>query len=376
MVERAGAGRTIIAGYPWFTDWGRDTMISLPGLCLATGRFAEAREILVTFARALDRGMIPNVFPDAGQSARVQQRRRRRSGSSRAAASTSTRRGDLEPPKTVLLPALRRHRRASTARARAMASASTTTACCARATPATQLTWMDAKVGDWVVTPRRGKPVEVQALWIDALETTADLARRLGDDAGAANVSSSARPRARRSRDASGMPRAATSTTWSTFPDGRDDATLRPNQIFAVALPRTPILDEERWRAPVVAVVERELLTPFGLRTLARGDHRYAPRYGGDVRARDGAYHQGTVWPWLIGPYVTAYLRATDVRPRRWPQARGAVEGLIRLPRRPTGSGRCPSSSMPKHRRTRRGCIAQAWSVAELVRVLVRELKA
>ena len=156
-------------------------------------------------------------------------------------------------------------------------------------------------------------------------------------------------------------------------PDGRDDATLRPNQIFAVALPRTPILDEVRSRA-VVAVVTHELLTPYGLRTLARGDGRYAPRYGGDVRARDRAYHQGTVWPWLIGPYVTAYLRAFGRSTAAMAHARGAVEGLVRF-LAADGLGQIPELFDAEAPQRAGGCSAQAWSVAEVVRLLATELR-
>jgi predicted glycogen debranching enzyme len=371
LVDRAGAGRTIVAGYPWFTDWGRDTMISLPGLCLATGRLAEAREILVTFARSIDRGMIPNVFPDAGQAPEYNNV----DGTLwfvRACGQYVAASGDLDAAKNVLLPALveivRQHRAGTRYGIRVdddgLLRAGTTS---------TQLTWMDAKIGERVITPRAGKPVEVQALWIDALDTTADLARRLGDDAGA--------------RECLELGRAARASFARRFwfaeggflydvvdtPDGRDDATLRPNQIFAVALPHTPILDEKRSRA-VVSVVTHELLTPYGLRTLARGDARYASYYGGDVRARDGAYHQGTVWPWLIGPYVTAYVRAYGRSTAAMAQARGVVEGLIRF-LAADGLGQLPElfdAEAPQHAG---GCIAQAWSVAEIVRLLTSELR-
>jgi predicted glycogen debranching enzyme len=371
LVDRAGAGRTIIAGYPWFTDWGRDTMISLPGLCLATGRLAEAREILVTFARSIDCGMIPNVFPDAGQAPEYNNV----DGTLwfiRACGQYVAASGDLDAAKNVLFPALVdivRHHRAGTRYGIRVDDDGLLRA----GMTSTQLTWMDAKIGERVITPRAGKPVEVQALWIDALDTTADLARRLGDDVGA--------------REYLELGRAARASFARRFwfaeggflydvvdtPDGHDDATLRPNQIFAVALPHTPILDEGRSRA-VVSVVTHELLTPYGLRTLARGDDRYAPRYGGDVRARDGAYHQGTVWPWLIGPYVTAYLRAYGRSTTAMAQARGAVEGLIRF-LAADGLGQMPElfdAEAPQHAG---GCIAQAWSVAEIVRLLASELR-
>jgi predicted glycogen debranching enzyme len=315
--------------------------------------------------------MIPNVFPDAGQAPEYNNV----DGTLwfvRACGQYVAASGDLDAAKNVLLPALveivRQHRAGTRYGIRVdddgLLRAGTTS---------TQLTWMDAKIGERVITPRAGKPVEVQALWIDALDTTADLARRLGDDAGA--------------RECLELGRAARASFARRFwfaeggflydvvdtPDGRDDATLRPNQIFAVALPHTPILDEKRSRA-VVSVVTHELLTPYGLRTLARGDARYAPYYGGDVRARDSAYHQGTVWPWLIGPYVTAYLRAYGRSTAAMAQARGVVEGLIRF-LAADGLGQLPElfdAEAPQHAG---GCIAQAWSVAEIVRLLTSELR-
>jgi predicted glycogen debranching enzyme len=363
--------RSVIAGYHWFTDWGRDTMISLPGLCLATGRLAEAREILLTFARAIDRGMIPNVFPDAGQPPEYNNV----DGTLwfvRACGQYVAASGDLDAAKEVLLPALLdiiRHHRAGTRYGIRVDSDGLLRA----GTASSQLTWMDAKVGERAVTPRAGKPVEVQALWIDALDTTADLAGRLGEETGA--------------RDCLELCGAARASFARRFwfaeggflydvvdtPDGRDDATLRPNQIFAVALPRTPILDDARSRA-VVSAVTHELLTPYGLRTLARSDGRYAPRYGGDVRARDGAYHQGTVWPWLIGPYVTAYLRAYGRTTAAMAQARGAVEGLIQF-LAADGVGQIPEVFDAEAPQRPAGCTAQAWSIAEVVRLLATELR-
>jgi predicted glycogen debranching enzyme len=227
---------------------------------------------------------------------------------------------------------------------------------------------MDAKVDDWVVTPRAGKPVEIQALWIGALETTAEMARAFGDAA--------------TERECLELARVAREAFARRFwyaeggylydvvdsPEGRDDPTLRPNQIFAVALPQKPLLDEARSRA-VLEVVERELLTPFGLRTLSPRDHRYAPRYFGDPRARDGAYHQGTVWPWLIGPFVSAYLRVHGRNVTSVAKAQALIEPLVRYAQN-DGVGQVAEvfDADPPHRPG--GCIAQAWSVAELVRVL------
>jgi predicted glycogen debranching enzyme len=371
VVEREGGGRTIIAGYPWFTDWGRDTMISLPGLCLSTGRFNDARDILTTFAKALDRGMIPNVFPDAGQTPEYNNV----DGTLwfvRACGQYVAASGDLESARSVLLPALGeviRHHRAGTRYGIRVDGDGLLRA----GDAGTQLTWMDARVGEWVVTPRAGKPVEVQALWIDALETTAELARQVGDDASA--------------RDCIELAKTARESFARRFwfaegghlydvidcPDGRDDPTLRPNQLFALAVPKTPLLETSRARS-VLSIVERELFTPYGLRTLARGDHRYMARYGGDPRARDGAYHQGTVWPWLIGPYVSAYLSVHGRSASAAAKAKAAIEPLLDFFSN-QGLGQLPEvfDADPPHRPG--GCIAQAWSVAEIVRVLGTELR-
>jgi predicted glycogen debranching enzyme len=370
VVDRFGAGSTVIAGYPWFTDWGRDTMVALPGLCLATGRLAEARDILQTFARSIDRGMIPNVFPDGGQAPEYNNV----DGTLwfvRACGQYVAASGDLDSARNLFLPALLdviRHHRAGTRYGIRVDADGLLRA----GAEGIQLTWMDAKIGDRAITPRAGKPVEVQALWIDALDTTADLARQLGDDVGV--------------RECLELSRAARASFARRFwfaeggflydvvddPDGHDDSTLRPNQILAVSLPRQPILDEGRSRA-VVSVVTRELLTPYGLRTLSRGDHRYAAHYGGDARARDGAYHQGTVWPWLIGPYVSAYLRAYGRSTAAVAHARASVEGLLRF-FASDGLGQIPEIFDAEEPQRPGGSIAQAWSVAEVIRLLATEL--
>ena len=370
VVDRDGGGRTIVAGYPWFTDWGRDTMISLPGLCLATGRLKDARDILVTFARAVDGGMIPNLFPDAGQAPEYNNV----DGTLwfvRACGAYFAASGDVETAKEVFLPALleivRQHRAGTRFGIRVDADG-----LLRAGDGSTQLTWMDARVGDVPITPRATKPVEIQALWIDALETTADFARRFG----AASDADLCTELARRARESFAR------RFWFAeggylydvvdTPEGRDDATLRPNQLFAIALPRTPLLDAARARS-VLDAVERELLTPFGLRTLSPRDHRYVPHYGGDPRARDGAYHQGTVWPWLVGAYVSAFLRVHGKTPTTVAQARSRIEPLLAY-LAGDGMGQIPEvfDAEPPHHPG--GCVAQAWSIAELLRVLAIEL--
>jgi predicted glycogen debranching enzyme len=371
VVERAGGGRTVVAGYPWFTDWGRDTMISLPGLCLATGRFNEARDILTTFAGHLDGGMLPNVFPDSGAPPEYNNVDATL-WFVRVCGQYVEKSGDVEVASKVLLPALldvvRHHRGGTRFGIRADGDG-----LLRAGDPSTQLTWMDARVGDWVVTPRAGKPVEVNALWIDALDTTAELARRAGREGDAAECGELSRQA--RESFARRFWSAESGYLYDVVdgPEGRDDPTLRPNQIFAVALPRAPILDPAKQRA-VLEVVGRELLTPFGLRTLGPKDPRYIPRYEGDQRSRDGAYHQGTVWPWLLGPYVSAYLRVHGRSKTTLAAARGMIEPLLRFLSN-EGVGQIPEifDADPPHRPA--GCIAQAWSVAEVVRVIADELR-
>ena len=293
---------SVIAGYPWFGDWGRDTAIALPGLALATGRPAVARSILRTFARFVDGGMLPNYFPDGGQPAAyntVDAALWYVEAVWRYVAAT----GDAATLRAIF-PALRAIVEAYTAGTRFGIGADPADGLLRAGEPGVQLTWMDAKVGDWVVTPRIGKPVEVNALWINALRACAVFAHLLGEDPlpfGAAAA------RAEASFERFWSAQHGWCFDVIDGPDGAD-ASLRPNQLFAVAL-RIDVLDDARRRA-IVDVCASRLWTPAGLRSLDPADPRYAGRYGGDQRARDGAYHQGTVWTWLAGPFALAHLRA------------------------------------------------------------------
>ncbi len=307
----ATMGKTVIAGYPWFTDWGRDTMIALPGLTLVTGRFEAAAAILRTYAGHLDQGMLPNRFPDDGERPEYNtvdatlwyfyalDQYTRRSGDRSLAA-------ELYP---VLQDIIAWHRRGTRYGIRVDPRDGLLSA----GEPGVQLTWMDAKAGDWVVTPRIGKPVEVNALWYNALVLMAGWAGDLGDGAGAADY-----------RDAAARAGAGYQRFWNARrgclydvidgPEGepaadglRHDGRLRPNQLLAVSLPFSPL--DTPQQAAVVRACEQALLTPFGLRSLAPGEPGYVPRYLGDRVSRDGAYHQGTVWAWLMGPFVDAHLR-------------------------------------------------------------------
>jgi predicted glycogen debranching enzyme len=368
VVRRADGLPTIVAGYPWFTDWGRDTMIALPGLLVARGELDTARDVLRLFLAHRDRGLIPNRFPDRGerpeyntadgtlwlfQAAHAYER----AGGDRAFVlgevydagveilgwhAHGTHHGIHVDPADGLLVA---------------------------GGPGTQLTWMDAKVGDWVVAPRHGKPVEVNALWYGALRLMARWARARGE----ADAARAWCRRARRVR------KAFERVFWnpergclfdvvrSEGPDTR----LRPNQLLAVSLAHSP-LPRERQRA-VVDAVEAALLTPVGIRTLAPGEDGYRPEYRGGPFEPDGAYHQGVIWPWLLGPFVRARLRAYGRIPRNLARCRALLEGLARhledaclgqvseileakLPFRPAGAP------------------AQAWSVAQLLELLLVDL--
>ena len=352
--------RSVIAGYHWFTDWGRDTMISLEGLTLATGRLTEARGTLLTFAHHLRDGLLPNLFPEGSNE-----------GLYHTADATMwffhaidryvEASGDLDTLR-VLLPHLDEvvqfHVRGTRFGIRMDQDGLLT-----QGDPNLPLTWMDAKVEGWVVTPRRGKPVEINALWFNALSLLAGWHRQLGDDA------QEIEPIAARTKtsfnerfwyDAGGY--------LYDIVDGEkgDNAMCRPNQILSLSL-RHPVLDQSRWRA-VVDVVSERLLTPFGLRTLAPDDPMFKAQYFGDLRARDAAYHQGTVWAWLIGPYIDAWLR---VHPGCEGEALSLLKGFAHhLDDACIGTiseifdGTAPF--IP------RGCVAQAWSVAEVLRCLKR----
>jgi predicted glycogen debranching enzyme len=348
-------GCSVIAGYPWFGDWGRDTMIALPGLTLATGRLDVARAILTTFARHVDQGLLPNRFDDAGGAAEyhtvdaalwyIEAIR-----AYHAAARDDTTLG-------VLFPVLEDIVSWYTKGTRYGIGMDSTDGLLAAGEPGVPLTWMDAKVGDRVITPRMGKAVEINALWHNALRAVAAFARRLRRDARTYDQM------AERTRQ--GFSRFWNSTAGCCYDalDGLDghDASVRPNQLFAVSLPESP-LSAAQQRA-VVEVCARKLLTSHGLRSLAPDDPRYVGRYQGDVNARDAAYHQGTVWGWLLGPFALAHLRVY-----RDPAA--ARDVLEPMSRHVTAAGVGSLSEIfdgdPPFEP--RGCIAQAWTVAEVLR--------
>ena len=347
--------RTVVAGYYWFLDWGRDTMISLEGLMLCTGRHKEARATLLTFATYVRDGLLPNLFPEGA-----------RQGAYHTVDATlwyfhaihrylqaTGDHGLLEE----LMPTLRAIMQHHLAGTRFGIVVDPEDGLLCAAAPGNALTWMDAHMGDWIVTPRRGKPVEIQALWYNALRLmqqweTTDAAREAhGRHAALARHSFN-----RKFWNPAG-------NCLFDVVDGEEgsDARLRPNQLFAIALDH-PVLERERWAA-VLETVRRELLTPVGLRTLSRPDPAYSSSYHGNLRSRDAAYHQGTVWPWLLGAFIDAWTRVHG-------DAAAARVLLGEFPRHLHVAGLGSISEVfdgdPPH--TPHGCIAQAWSVAEVLR--------
>ncbi|HXG86925.1 MAG TPA: amylo-alpha-1,6-glucosidase [Vicinamibacterales bacterium] len=351
--------RTVIAGYHWFTDWGRDTMISLEGLTLTTGRVTEARDILRTFAFYFRDGLIPNLFPEGNKE-----------GLYNTADATmwffhaldryASVSGDWATVQ-LLLPKLDDCIRRHVAGTRFNIGMDPTDGLFRQGVERLALTWMDAKMGDWIVTPRRGKPVEINALWYNALRLMAEWHQRDGNEARSLELQQQA------------------ATTYESFNrrfwydagghlydlvDGEtgDDAACRPNQVMALAL-RFPVLDQSRWLA-VLKVVEERLVTPVGLRSLDPQHPDYKSRYFGDLQARDGAYHQGTVWAWLIGPFIDAWIQANPDRPQ---EARRFLTGFLHhLDESCVGTiSEIFDAETPY---TPRGCVAQAWSVAEVLR--------
>ena len=349
-------GKSIIAGYHWFGDWGRDTMIALPGLTLTTGRSEVAKKILFAFARYVDGGMLPNNFPDAGGKPEYNtvdaalwyfEAIRQYFEATNDAEAIS----QLYP---VLAQIINAHLKGTRYRIHVDEADGLLYA----GEDGVQLTWMDAKVGDWVVTPRIGKPVEVNALWYNALKTMAKLALITGK---------SAEPFQKMAEEVkhsfAKFWNSSANCCYDVIEDPRigNDGSLRPNQIFAVSLPESPLSPEQQ--KAVVDVCARHLLTSHGLRSLAQGEPGYQGHYGGGPRERDGAYHQGTVWGWLMGPFVLAHLRVYDDRK----SAQSFLEPLgMQIFSHGVGTlSEIYDGDAPF---TARGCIAQAWTIAEVLR--------
>ena len=350
--------RTIIAGYHWFTDWGRDTMISLEGLTLVTGRHGEAAEILRTFARAERDGLIPNYFPE-GDNEGVYHTADATLWFFHAISRYVAHTGD-DTLVGELLPTLRRIVDAHLAGTRFGIGVDPRDGLLRQGAEGYQLTWMDAKVDGWVVTPRRGKAVEINALWYNALCLMERWLSAAGDATGAGRMREHAE-RARASFNAKFWSDDLGHLLDVVEPD---DEACRPNQLFAISLEH-PVLEQARWRS-IVDVVEARLLTPVGLRSLAPGHPDYKAQYFGDLRTRDAAYHQGTVWGWLIGPAVDTWLKT---HPGEFDRARRLLDGLL-THLEDAGAGSISEIFDAEPPYTPRGCIAQAWSVAEMLRSL------
>jgi predicted glycogen debranching enzyme len=386
---RTGPGRrtTVIAGYPWFEDWGRDTFVALPGLFLVTGRHEEALRVLEDYASFIRDGLVPNRFPDQADEPDYNT-----ADASlwlfTAVGAYLAYTGDVEtvlerllgPMRDIAAHYLRGTRFGIRAAADGLLRAGE---------PGVAVTWMDAKLGDWVVTPRHGYPVELNALWYNALRLLAELDRGedgagvsgpTGDDADDGDGGGGGA----RWRQLASRVRASFNARFWNADKGclydvvhdldsglPPDAAVRPNQLLAVSLP-FPVLDPTRWRS-VVEVCFRELFVPFGLRTLSRAHPGYRGLYRGGPAERDGAYHQGTVWPWLLGPFVTALRRALG----HTEESRLLAARILRpfeRHLREAGIGYISEVFDGDFPHLPGGCIAQAWSVAEILRAYVEEV--
>jgi predicted glycogen debranching enzyme len=357
-VVRRGEGRTIIAGYPWFTDWGRDTFIALRGFMTLPGGQGLARDILLAWAPTVSRGMVPNRFPDAGEQPEY--------NAVDASLwyviaahdylSAAERLADAEVQQLhEAIDQIIAGYRAGTRFGIRMDD----DGLIAAGVPGVQLTWMDAKVGDRVVTPRIGKPVEVQALWFNVLRMAAARRPELDELADRALASF----RARFWNDG-----ALFDVVDADHVRGRDDPSLRPNQIFAAGgLPQALLEPEQAGR--VLETVEQQLLTPMGLRSLGPDEPGYRGRCEGGVPERDGAYHQGTVWPWLLGPFVEAWLRQRGATPEAKREADRRLLAPLRAHLGVAGIGHVSEIADGDPPHTPRGCPFQAWSLAELLRL-------
>jgi predicted glycogen debranching enzyme len=361
--KRADGHDTLLAGYPWFADWGRDTMISIPGIFISRGLLEDARKMIVAFLHHLDKGLIPDRFAETGHEPQYN-----------TADATlwmfyavylyEKYGGDMDFVRNAFYPKVKEiigwHRRGTHFGIHVDASDGLLVA----AHPGVQLTWMDAKTGDHVWTPRMGKPVEIEALWYNALKMAELWSTAMKDTGYAEQLRVWAGQVLQSFRAKFWNPkRNCLYDVIST--DGEPDAKIRPNQIFAVSLP-FPLLEQEQQRA-VVSVVQKELLTPVGLRSLSPNDPDYKGRYEGDLPHRDDAYHNGTVWPYLMGPFVYAYLTAFGRSPESLQYCRRLISHFEpELTADGLGTLNEIYDGDPPHRPV--GCVGQMWSVAEILR--------
>jgi len=363
LVTAAPAGKTIIAGYPWFADWGRDTFIALRGLCLASGRLDDARNILVAWAESVSEGMLPNRFPDSGEKPEfnsvdaslwfivaVHEYLQLRGTCGDPAANEEK---ILHQAVEAILDGYTRGTRFGI-----RADRDGLLAC---GEPGVQLTWMDAKVGDWVVTPRIGKPVEIQALWLNALWVANQFSNR-GKELFERGCESF------RNRFWNTERGLLHDVVDANHHSGEIDSTFRPNQLFAVGGLPFQLIEGERARK-IVDAAEKHLLTPLGLRSSAPGEPGYAREYSGGVWQRDGSYHQGTVWPWLIGPFVEAWVRVRGGTDEAKREASNRFLKPLLQHLDDAGLGHISEIADAEAPHTPRGCPFQAWSVGEMLRL-------
>jgi predicted glycogen debranching enzyme len=362
IVNRGGNLKTIIAGYHWFTDWGRDTMISLPGLCLSTGRYEDAKKIIAAFAQSVSMGMLPNRFQDNNEPPEYNNV----DGTLwyfiavyKYLQTTNDKKFVFNEILPVLKDIINWHFKGTRYNIHVDEDG-----LLFAGEAGQQLTWMDARIGDWVVTPRMGKPVEIQALWYNALSIYAALLK-LNKEKDAAKEFELKSEKVKSS---------FTNLFWFNKGNylydvidekGNADATLRPNQLFAISLPFT-LIEGDKAKA-VLKIVEEKLYTPVGLRTLPMGDERYVHNYGGDQWHRDSSYHEGTVWSWLLGPYADALIKVYGIKGKT--KAKKIIAAFkYHLSEGCMGSvAEIFDADAPHHPR---GCVAQAWGVAEWLRVM------
>jgi predicted glycogen debranching enzyme len=360
IVKRDDELKTVIAGYHWFTDWGRDTMISLPGLCLSTGRYEDAKKIIAAFAKSVSNGMLPNRFQDNGEPPEYNNA----DGTLWyfiAVYKYLLATGDKAFVLHEVLPVLKEivdwHFKGTRYKIHV-----TDDFLLYAGEAGQQLTWMDARVGNWVVTPRMGKPVEIQALWYNVLKIFAELLALNGQQHDADMVSLSAAKAKQSFKEKFWY--AEGNYLYDVIDEHNNaDTSLRPNQLFAISLPH-PLIEGEKAETVLKAVTE-QLYTPVGLRSLSPGDKQYTGIYKGGPLQRDASYHQGTVWAWLLGPYIDALIKVhgdTDEA--------GNVIVTLNGHLKDACIGSIPEiydGDAPHHAK---GCIAQAWSVAEILRVI------
>jgi len=358
---------TVIAGYHWFADWGRDTMIALPGLTVVNGRWDIARDILAEFATHVDQGMLPNRFPDAGEAPEYNTVDATL-WFFEAVRSFMQYTGDYEFVRTSLYSVLQDiinwHVKGTRYQIHVDEDGLLYSG-----EPGVQLTWMDAKVGDWVVTPRHGKPVEIQALWYNALRVMEDLAGRFNEQNAKQEYGAMADKVRARFNELFWNEQAG--CLYDVVNGETLDASIRPNQVVAISLTNTMVSRERA--VSILGVIERELLTPRGLRTLSPLDQNYIGRYEGGPHSRDSAYHQGTVWPWLMGAYITAYFKAFGRKAGRRFTAMWLKDFQQRL--REACLGQISEIFDGDAPHTPRGCVAQAWSAAELLRAIIEHVE-